>query len=93
MAHEAAGWLNDGTVPGAILALTVLEAAGIWVLHRLRVLPVGLPRLAPTILAGDFLLLAWLVSARQAPWFVTAGCLAGALVAHGADMAGRVGKS
>jgi len=89
----AAGWLNDGTVPAAIAALTVFEGAGIWVLHRVGVLPVALPKVLPTILAGDFLLLAWLASARQAPWFVTAGCLAGALVAHGVDMAGRVGKS
>jgi hypothetical protein len=40
----------------------------------------------PNVLAGDFLLLAWLSDVRGVGWVVVAGCLLGALVSHATDL-------
>jgi len=80
---------DSGFIPAVIFALTLLEAAGLWALHRTGLSPVSLSKIIPTILAGDGLLLAWLAAQRHAPWPVTAACLLLALVAHGVDITSR----
>jgi hypothetical protein len=84
-----AGWIGSGGVIEFILVLTAVEVFGIFVLHRLGVTRLTAGRMLPNVLAGDFLLLAWLGDVRQAGWAVVAGCLLGALVSHGTDLALR----
>jgi hypothetical protein len=81
-----AGWMGDGGVIEFILALTVLEVLGIFGLRRMGVTRLTMGQVMPNVLAGDFLLLAWLSDVRGASWGVVAGCLLGALVSHATDL-------
>jgi len=81
-----AAWIASGRLIFMILALTVFEVAGIFALQR-----AGWGRLIwwqvlPNVLAGDFLLLAWLSDMRGLGWAATAGCLLLALISHAADL-------
>jgi hypothetical protein len=71
-----AGWIASGHLIG---------------LRRAGRTQLGLRQVLPNVLAGDFLLLAWLSNMRGAVWGVTAACLLGALVSHVTDMALRWG--
>jgi len=86
------GFLASGGLPAGIFGLTLVELVAIWGLHRAGVSPLPLRRVLATILAGDFLLLAWAAAAFHGALLVVAGCLLAALVAHGVDVAGRLGK-
>jgi hypothetical protein len=83
-------WLiNSGAAAAAILALTVVEFLILLLLRRLSISRLTIADLLPNILAGDFLLLAWLTNQRHAPWQATAAALLGALLSHIADLARR----
>jgi hypothetical protein len=87
-----AGWVAGGGVIEFILALTVLEVLGIFGLRRVGVTRLTTRQVLPNVLAGDFLLLAWLSDVRGAGWGLTAACLLGALVSHMTDLVLRWGK-
>lgn len=93
MMRDFTAALASGAIPAVIFALTLLEMAGLWSLHRASLSPLPLRRVLATILAGDFLLLAWLAAQHHAPSPVVAGCLLAALVAHAIDVAGRANRS
>jgi hypothetical protein len=79
-----AAWIGSGQVAWCIIGLTVLEVFAIAGYRRVTGGGLSLAESLPNILAGDFLLLAWVFSGRH--WMVTALCLLGSLVAHGTDM-------
>jgi hypothetical protein len=81
-----AGWVASGGMIEFILALTVLEVLGIFWLRRVGATMLTMGQVLPNVLAGDFLLLAWLSDVRGAGWGVTATCLLGALVSHSTDL-------
>jgi hypothetical protein len=87
-----AGWVANGGVIEFILALTVLEVLGIVGLRRVGVTRLTVGQVLPNVLAGDFLLLAWLCDLRGVGGGVTAVCLLGALVSHMTDLVLRWGK-
>jgi hypothetical protein len=72
--------LATGGIAPWIIALTVLEVA---VLYR----RLSLRALLPNVLAGDFLLLAWWLSAAH--WVWAGAALLGAGVAHLVDVVAR----
>jgi len=81
-----AGWIATGHAAALIVVLTVFEAAGLVVYHRRTgrgLMPAGF---LPNMLAGDFLLLAWIASAHGAAWPYAAAALLGALACHGTDL-------
>ncbi len=73
----------SGHITWFIIALTVLEVAALAAYRRL-----SFADYLPNILAGDFLLLAWVFSAAH--WAVSAVCLLGALLAHATDLLRRI---
>jgi hypothetical protein len=79
-----AAWIGSGAIAWCIIGLTVLEVGAIAGYRRVTGGGLSLAESLPNILAGDFLLLAWVFSSRH--WMVTAVCLLGSLVAHGTDM-------
>jgi predicted small integral membrane protein len=81
--------LANGTITILILALTIFEAAGLLIYHRLTANGPRLKAFLPNLLAGDFLLLAWLTSATHQPWPLTAASLAAAFAAHLTDLSLR----
>jgi hypothetical protein len=74
-------WIASGQIAPCIIGLTMLELAGLAAMHRFW-------QLLPNILAGDFLLLAWWLSAAH--WQLAALALAGGLAAHLADLFRRM---
>ncbi len=76
-----------GHIGYAIIVLTVLEMIGLAAYRRLSGNGPTLAESLPNILAGDFILLAWPLSAIHWTW--SAACLFGALIAHSADMLRR----
>jgi hypothetical protein len=78
--------VESGGVVEFILALTILEVMGISGLRRVGWGRLTLRQVLPNVLAGDFLLLAWLSDVRGAGWGVVAGCLLGALGSHVTDL-------
>jgi len=84
-----ASLLASGNITLPILLLTFLEAAGLYALHR-RGRGIGPAAFLPSLLAGDFLLLAWLADAHQWDWRWIAVFLLGALMSHLTDMARRL---
>jgi len=79
----------NGFVIDVILALVLIEALAIAILHRFnRRLP-SLSTLGPNLAAGFSLLLAVRAAITQAHWLAVAALLAAALVAHLFDLAGR----
>jgi hypothetical protein len=84
-----AALLSSGQITIPILLLTVVEAAGLLALHRFSGRGVAPRDFLPNLLAGDFLLLAWLANADHAAWpWIGAACFA-ALAAHVTDLARR----
>jgi hypothetical protein len=81
--------INSGAVAVAILALTVVEFLALVLLRRLSISCLTTGDVLPNILAGDFLLLAWLTNLRHAPWEATAAALLGALLSHVTDLGRR----
>jgi len=81
--------LINGTIAIPILVLTVFEAAALLIYHRLTTNGPAIKAFLPNLLAGDFLLLAWLTSATHQPWFLTGASLAAAFAAHITDLAWR----
>jgi hypothetical protein len=79
-----AQWIADGRVQEFILLLTVFEFAALFALRR------GFAMIMlPNILAGDFLLLAWLSSIGRCSWIFAAAALLAAFCAHLTDLARR----
>ena len=83
-----AGWIASGGIAGCILGLTVLEVAALALYRRITGTGLAPADYLPNILAGDFLLLAWWCAVAH--WVWAAAALLGALLAHTADMAGRM---
>lgn len=73
----------------AIFLLLLLEAAGLVLWHRLGGRGPEPRRILPTLAAGFCLLLALRACLVDAPAPLVALCLAAALAAHLADLAGR----
>jgi hypothetical protein len=79
--------ITSGHIGYAIIALTLLEIGGLAAYRRLTGNGPTLAEILPNILAGDFILLAWPLSAIH--WTLSAVCLLGALIAHSTDMLRR----
>jgi hypothetical protein len=86
------GWFSDGTIFAAILVLTLVEAIGLIVFHR--VTGRGLAPLDAVfqLAAGAFLLLAAVFALRGAYFGLTGMALAAAGVAHLIDLRRRFRK-
>jgi hypothetical protein len=72
-----------------VLLLTVFEAAGLVVFYRLTGRGIMVAGFLPNMLAGDFLLLAWIASTRGEAWPWSAAALLVALSCHVTDLALR----
>lgn len=84
-----ASLISSGTIAILIVILTVFEAAGL-IYHRRRTgRGIALKSFLPNLLAGDFLLLAWALSAFGYGWTFSATALLAALLSHLADLALR----
>jgi hypothetical protein len=81
--------IASGAIIEFILALTVVELFGILALQRFAFTKLIWWKILPNILAGDFILLAWLSALHHAGWTITATCLLGALCSHAVDLALR----
>ncbi len=81
--------ITSGRIADLILGLIVLEALAFVAIRRISGNGPRLLSLLGTLASGVFLLLAFRSAASGQPWTVTAGCLAGAFIAHAADIAGR----
>jgi hypothetical protein len=79
--------INTGHIGYVIIALTLLEIGGLAAYRRSTGNGPTLAAILPNILAGDFILLAWPLSAIHWTW--SAACLLGALTAHSTDMLRR----
>jgi len=79
---------TSGWIAAIILALTIAEIAGLYALHR-RGRGLRPADFLPNILAGDFLLLAWLLDAQGATWPFIATALLAALASHATDLIRR----
>jgi hypothetical protein len=86
-------FLASGDAAEFILAITVIEIFGLFALRRAGAIRLAAVSYLPNILAGDFLLLAWLTSLRHAAWPVTAACLLAAFASHGIDLTNRFRSS
>ncbi len=84
-----AAWIASGHMAALILLLTVFEAAALVVYDRRTGGGVTLSGFLPNMLAGDFLLVAWIVSARGEAWPWGALALLAALICHITDLAIR----
>jgi hypothetical protein len=84
-----AALINSGAIAADILALTLFEFLALLLLRRLGISRLRALDILPNILAGDFLLLAWLTTLRHTPWPLTAAALLGALASHATDLARR----
>jgi hypothetical protein len=73
----------------AILAILVLEWLALRVFHRRSGRGVSPTAMAPNLLAGAALLLAWRCTLVEAAWFWSYLCLLAALVAHVTDLTQR----
>lgn len=80
---------TTGRIVDLILVAVALEAAALLILHRRSGRGPGPAALLPNLLAGAALLLALRLSMTGAPWPWLAMSLAGALLAHLADIGMR----
>jgi hypothetical protein len=79
-------WIATGHAAELIVLLTGFEAVALVIYHRRTgrgLMPAGF---LPNMLAGDFLLLAWIATAHTAPWPYAASALLAALLCHGTDL-------
>jgi hypothetical protein len=81
--------ITNGTIAIPILILTLFEALALFLCRRAAARGPGLKAMLPNLLAGDFLLLAWLSGASHQSWRLTAICLLAAFAAHLTDLARR----
>lgn len=81
--------ISTGNIAIPILVLTIFEAAALLVYRRATARGPGIKAFLPNLLAGDFLLLAWLANTTHQPWPLTAAALLAALASHATDMALR----
>lgn len=88
-----AAYLLDGRAVDLILALVAIEGCGILAWRALTGSGPPAAILLPNLLAGASLLLALRFALTGASPGAIAICLAAAFAAHGADLAGRWGKS
>jgi hypothetical protein len=79
---------TSGWIAAVILALTIAEIAALYALHR-KGRGMRPADFLPNILAGDFLLLAWLFNTQNATWPWIAISLLGALASHVTDLIRR----
>ncbi|MFD2184423.1 hypothetical protein [Rhodoplanes azumiensis] len=79
----------SGRMIDLILALVVVEAVALAVLHRITGRLPPLSRLLPNLAAGAFLLVAVRAALVGADWIWIAACLVAALMAHIADILTR----
>jgi hypothetical protein len=86
-------FLASGAAAELILGITVLEIFGLFALRGAGVIRLSALSYLPNILAGDFLLLAWLASLRHVAWPVTCLCLLAAFASHGIDLTTRLRSS
>jgi hypothetical protein len=80
--------ITSGHIASLILALTFLELIALIAYRRITQRGPTLANILPNLLAGDFLLLAWRLSAH---WPYAAAALLAALLAHGTDLVRRWG--
>lgn len=83
---------STGRIIDLILALVMVEALIIDLLHRFGRHCPSLAELGPNLIAGFLLLLSVRAAISQTHWSLIALPLAGALLAHFADLVGRWGK-
>lgn len=88
-AESLAALFASGRAVDLILALVVVEAVAIAILHRTTRRGIAPVDLLPNLLAGVGLLLALRAALVDARWPWIALCLTGALVAHVIDLARR----
>jgi hypothetical protein len=84
-----AAWIESGRIAEFVLLLTVFEAVGLVVFYRLTGRGIMVAGFLPNMLAGDFLLLAWIASARGEAWPWAGAALLAALTCHVTDLALR----
>jgi len=80
--------IGSGGIAILIILLTFFEAAGLFWLRRSG-RGVAVRAFLPNLLAGDFLLLAWALSAFGYGWHLSACALLAALLSHLTDLALR----
>lgn len=88
-----AAYLLDGRAVDLILVLVAIEGCGILAWRALTDRGPPAAIILPNLLAGASLLLALRIALTGASPGAISICLAGAFAAHGADLAGRWGKS
>ncbi len=88
-----AGLVTSGYIVIPILMLTLLEALGLGLLWHVRRRGVAWDIVLPNLLAGDFLLIAWLTNATHQAWTLTAMSLFMSFLCHGIDMSRRFVKA
>ena len=71
------------------IALLIAELVGLALYRRFTGRGIAMRSLAPTVLAGMFILIALRLVLAHAPLMWAGLCLALALAAHGVDLAGR----
>jgi hypothetical protein len=79
-----AGLIASGHIAGWILLLTAFEAAALILYHRATGRGTAIGAFMPNLLAGDFLLLAWLCSSQN--WLLSAASLLAAFICHLTDL-------
>jgi hypothetical protein len=84
-----ASWIASGRLVEVILALVVLEGAGLSLHHWLTGRGPDPRRVGPTLLSGFCLLVALRAALVGSGWMWVASALTGALLAHVADLALR----
>lgn len=84
-----AALLTSGWIAAIILVLTIGEIAALVWYRKATGRGLAVMDFLPNILAGDFLLLAWLLDAQGATWPWIGLALLGSLVSHLTDMIRR----
>lgn len=82
-------WLVSGKIGVALIILTAVEAVALILYRRVTGRGVAIAAFLPNLLAGDFLLLAWVVIAMHRPWQWSALALLGSLFCHLTDLTRR----
>jgi hypothetical protein len=83
-------WVRSGLVADIVLACLAIEAIGLLAWRRATGRGPGVGALAALLLPGAFLVLALRFALADAPWWLIPAALAGALVAHLADLRARL---
>ncbi len=84
-----AAWIESGRIAEFVLLLTVFEAVALVVFYRITGRGIMVAVFLPNMLAGDFLLLAWIASAHGDAWPWAGAALLAALTCHITDLALR----